>query len=232
MTGDGRRRVAGMLRRARRSADLSQREMAEATHVAKSTLAAAEACTRDLPASALVRVVDVAGLRLALVDTDGAEVPPMDAGAVRDMGRRYFPAHLDTRYSDEGWWHGPERYSRPEPWYTFDRCRNARDAVRRRDGTPEDHHLPGPGDAPDERRAARRRAAQQRFAEGPRPPVPAATSAESCARGRSQDGIAPCRILSLANDPAGVGISSPLPRRPASSAWPSGWPAWRSPSWR
>ena len=64
---------------------------------------------------------------------------------VRDRLGRRFPAHLDTRYSDEGWWHGPERYSRPVPWYTYDRDRERRDARRSRRGTPSDHQLPQPG---------------------------------------------------------------------------------------
>jgi DNA-binding XRE family transcriptional regulator len=165
VTDAERRWVAGVLRRARRTADLSQRDMAATAQVPKSTLAAAEACTRDLPAAALVRAVRAAGLRFALLDAEGLEVAPMDEGAVRDRGRRRFPAHLDTRYSEEDWWHGPERYSRPEPWYTFDRRRETRDAFRRRDGTPEDHQLPRAGDSPEERRAARDRAARQRRAE-------------------------------------------------------------------
>lgn len=174
MTGAEGPRVAGMLRRARRAADLSQREMAAAARIAKSTLAAAEAGTRDLPATALLRALEVAGVRLLLVDADGVEVAPMDDGAVRDMGGRFFPAHLDTRYSEEEWWHGPERYSRPEPWYTFDRRRTTRDAVRRRRGTPEDHQLPRAGDAPEERRAARRWAHLERLrAAATGQPVPA-----------------------------------------------------------
>ena len=59
----------------------------------------------------------------------------MADGAVRDMSGRRFPAHLDTRYSDDGWWHGPERYSRAQPWYTFDRERTVRDWYRGRSGT-------------------------------------------------------------------------------------------------
>ena len=157
--------LGGALRRVRRLADLSQRELADKAGVPRSTLGAAEAGTRDLPVGVLARVAAVARLRLALVDAGGVEVAPMDDGAVRDMGSRRFPAHLDTRYSEEDWWHGPERYSRPEPWYTFDRRRETRDAFRRRDGTPEDHHLPRAGDAPEERRAARDRAARQRRAE-------------------------------------------------------------------
>jgi hypothetical protein len=110
----------------------------------------------------LARAAAVAGLRLALVDAEGAEVPPMCDDAVRDMARRRFPAHLDTRYSEEAWWHGPERYSRPEPWYTFDRRRETRDHYRRLDGAPDDHQLPQAGDSPAERRAARRREADRR----------------------------------------------------------------------
>ncbi len=89
----------------------------------------------------------LAGLRLALLDAADTEVPVMADGAVRDMSGRRFPAHLDTRYSDDGWWHGPERYSRAQPWYTFDRERTVRDWYRGRSGTPDDHQLPQPGDS-------------------------------------------------------------------------------------
>jgi transcriptional regulator with XRE-family HTH domain len=157
--------LSGALRRARRIADMSQREMATAASIARSTLAAAEASTRDLPVSALARAAAVAGLRLALLDAEGTEVAPMDDDAVRDMGSRRFPAHLDTRYSEEDWWHGQERYSREQPWYTFDRRRDLRDRFRAQDGTPEDHQLPQPGDSPEERSAARRRAALRRVHE-------------------------------------------------------------------
>ena len=157
--------VSGALRRVRRTADLSQRELADRVGMPRSTLGAAEAGRRDLPVGLLARAAAVAGLRLALVDADGVEAQPMDGGAVRDMGNRYFPAHLDTRLSEDGWWHGPERYTRREPWYTFDRDRGGRDARRERQGTPGDHRLPGPDDSPDGRRAARRRAARRRAQE-------------------------------------------------------------------
>jgi hypothetical protein len=102
-------------------------------------------------------MADLAGLRLVLLDEGGREVPGMAEDTVRDMSGRRFPAHLDTRYSDEGWWHGPHRYDREQPWYTFTRRRDLRDRVRRRAGTPEDHQRPQPGDSPGERAAARRR---------------------------------------------------------------------------
>ena len=166
--------LGGALRRVRRVADMSQRELSAAAGIARSTLAAAEAGTRDLGADALARAATLAGLRLALLDAEGVEVRPMGEDTVRDMGDRRFPAHLDTRYSDEAWWHGPERYSRPEPWYTFDRRRDVRDHYRALDGTPDDHQPPRPGDSPRERRAARQREAWDRQREAGRSaPVPA-----------------------------------------------------------
>jgi HTH-type transcriptional regulator/antitoxin HipB len=154
--------LSGMLRRIRRLADLSQRELASSARLSVSAVAHAEAGSRDLPVRGLARAAAVAGLRLALLDATGAEVRGMSGQAVRDMGGRRFPAHLDTRYGDVDWWHGPERYSREQPWYTFDRLRYTRDHWRGCQGTPEDHQLPQPGDSPAARREARRTAARER----------------------------------------------------------------------
>jgi transcriptional regulator with XRE-family HTH domain len=151
--------LPGLLRRIRRAADLSQRELAEAGGVPSSTVAAAEAGSRGLDVRALARLAAVAGLRLALLDEDGREVAPMDGGAVRDGGGRLFPAHLDTRHGDDGWWHGPHRFDRSPVTYTFTRDRRSRDDRRRVRGTPEDHQLPQPGDALADRAASRRAAA-------------------------------------------------------------------------
>jgi HTH-type transcriptional regulator/antitoxin HipB len=150
--------LPGVLRRIRRAADVSQRELAQALEVSKSCVGGAESGTSGLDVRVLARAAAIAGLRLALLDGTGAEVRAMAAAAVRDMGNRRFPAHLDTRYSDEGWWHAPHRYDRKQPWYTFDRDRRTRDRFRGRGGTPDDHQLPRPGDSPAERAAARRRA--------------------------------------------------------------------------
>jgi len=154
--------LPGYLRRIRRAADLSQRELADQLSVSKSAIAAAESRVGGLDSRVLARAAELAGLRLILVDEVGTEVMGMADGAVRDEGGRRFPAHLDTRYGDVDWWHGRERYSRDQPWYTFDRVRDTRDFWRGRQGTPDDHQLPRPGDAPAERRAARRRAARLR----------------------------------------------------------------------
>jgi transcriptional regulator with XRE-family HTH domain len=153
--------LPGLLRRIRRTADLSQRELARAGGLPRSTVAAAEAGTRGLDARTLARLAAVAGLRLALLDTEGREVAPMDAAAVRDGGDRHFPAHLDTRHGDEGWWHGPHRFDRDPVTYTFDRDRRYRDVRRARAGTPEDHQRPQPGDSLAARARARQAAARR-----------------------------------------------------------------------
>ncbi|MGY1709382.1 helix-turn-helix domain-containing protein [Geodermatophilus sp. SYSU D00758] len=152
--------LSGIVRRIRRRADLSQRELAEACGIAQSTVAQAESGRRDLQAGLLARAAALAGLRLALLDGNGCEVAGMSPDAVRDLGRRRFPAHLDTHHSDERPGRYEHRFDRPLPWFTVDRHRGHRDDLRARTGTPEDHHLPQPGDSPAERRARRRRAAR------------------------------------------------------------------------
>jgi HTH-type transcriptional regulator/antitoxin HipB len=149
--------LPGAVRRIRRTADLSQRELAERLGVSKSSVARMEGGSCGLDARVLARAAELAELRLALLDASGNEVAEMTDAAVRDMAGRRFPAHLDTRYSEEEWWHGPHRYERTQPWYTFDRDRRIRDLYRVRAGTPPDHQLPQRGDSPHERAAARRR---------------------------------------------------------------------------
>jgi transcriptional regulator with XRE-family HTH domain len=150
--------LPGALRRVRRNADMSQRELAAAVGVSAAVVAKAESGTRDLPTSLLARIAEVAALRLALVDGNGQEVGPMSDATVRDMIGRRFPAHLDPRYSDDRWWHGPDRKYRTQPSYTFDRRRDLRDGHRERVGTPDDHRQPQQGDSPAQRAEERRRA--------------------------------------------------------------------------
>jgi transcriptional regulator with XRE-family HTH domain len=154
--------LSGSLRRIRRTADLSQRQLARAMGIPQSTLAAAEAGNRDLPVGRLADAAAVAGLRIVLVDADGRQIPPMTSAGARDAAGRHLPAHLDTRHSDEGpdrWEHHP---GRRQPWFTFVLDRSDRDAWRARHGVPDDHDVPVPGDSPQERAAARRRAARLR----------------------------------------------------------------------
>jgi transcriptional regulator with XRE-family HTH domain len=155
----------GVLRRIRRTADLSQRELASAAGLSVSAVAHAEAGTRDLPSRALARAAELAGLRLVLLDADGREVAGMDPDGARDATRRRFPAHLDTQHTDavaDRWAHRPDRR---QPWFTFGLDRAARDRWRARAGTPEDHDVPVPGDSPAERRARRQEVARRRAAE-------------------------------------------------------------------
>jgi transcriptional regulator with XRE-family HTH domain len=157
--------LAGCLRRIRRLADLSQRQLAERTGLSKSALAAAESGARDLPVTQLARAAAAAGLRLTLQDADGREVTGMSPDGARDAAYRRFPAHLDTIHSDEvasRWDHSP---GRPRPWFTFELDRGGRDRRRARLGTPDDHDVPQPGDAPWDRAEARRRELRQRRAD-------------------------------------------------------------------
>ena len=150
--------LPGVLRRVRRVADLSQRELALAVGISPSAVGSAESGARDLPLSVVARIAEVAALRLSLVDGDGREISGMAENTVRDAAGRRFPAHLDTRYSEDRWWHGPHRYHRTQPSYTFDRRRDLRDLKREWVGTPNDHQLPQQGDSPEQRAEVRRRA--------------------------------------------------------------------------
>lgn len=149
--------LCGALRRIRRLADVSQRELAAAASISPAAVAHAEAGTRDLPVASLARAAALAGLRLALLDGAGAEVAAMSAAGVRDLSGRRFPAHLDTRRSDEGVWLYEPRRDRPETSFTFGRDRERRDDARRSAGIRDDHHEFRPGDSPADRAEARRR---------------------------------------------------------------------------
>ena len=157
--------LCGVLRRIRRTADLSQRELASAAGLSVSAVAHAEAGTRDLPSRALARTAGLAGLRLALLDAEGREVPGMDPDGARDATRRRLPAHLDTEHTDDVADRWSDRRDRQQPWFTFGLDRAARDRQRARAGTPDDHDVPVTGDSPADRRAQRQEAARRRAAE-------------------------------------------------------------------
>jgi HTH-type transcriptional regulator/antitoxin HipB len=157
--------IPGMLRRIRRLADLSQRELAEVCGISQSAVAQAESGRRDLAVGALCAAAETAGLTLVLLDPCGEVVQGMAPDSVRDLSGRRFPAHLDTRRSDDGQWLHEPRRDRPETAFTVSRDREARDAHRHASGTPQDHHPFVPGDSPAERAAARRRDAARARAE-------------------------------------------------------------------
>lgn len=159
MIGDGtntQHDVPGLVRRIRRAADLSQRELADRLGLSKSTIAAIEAGTRDIRVAVLSAAAEAAGMRLALLDQQGREVTAMHPGAVRDRGGRRFPAHLDTVLGDDRATRWEHRPGRRRPTYTFGRRSPWEDAASRTEDRPADHLLPQPGDDPAERAAARR----------------------------------------------------------------------------
>src|SRR4051794_8343980 len=122
--------LSAALRRIRRAADLSQRELARALGISAAAVARAESGTRSLPLDVLARAAALAELRLVLLDAAGKEVAGMADEAVRDFGGRRFPAPLAPRHADDGWWHDAHHWTRPQAWYTFDLDRERRDGRR------------------------------------------------------------------------------------------------------
>jgi transcriptional regulator with XRE-family HTH domain len=125
--------VAGLIRRARRMAEMSQRQMARFAKVAPSTVGKVEAGTLKPSIDVLERLLGAAGLHLAVVDQDGRVVLPMeDWDDTRDGAERRYPSHLDTILDPEPgeWW--ADIYGLARPPETFHRSREMRDAQRRR----------------------------------------------------------------------------------------------------
>jgi transcriptional regulator with XRE-family HTH domain len=125
--------IAGLLRRARRIAGLSQREFARQAGVSPSTVGRIEsgAIVPVLPAFA--RMLAIAGLRLVVVDDAGHVVPPMrDIDDIRNGGGRLYPSHLDTILDPRpGEWWG-DQYGLARPPETFHRDPRRREAQRAR----------------------------------------------------------------------------------------------------
>lgn len=88
--------VPGIVRRARRVADLSQMELADRLGVAQSSVARWESGKKLPSLERLQQVLALARLTLIAVTEDGMRVPPMRSDAVRDLRHRRFPAHLDV----------------------------------------------------------------------------------------------------------------------------------------
>lgn len=92
--------AGGLIRRVRRLADLSQRELAARVGVAQSYISNVEG-GRSPDLATFLQILQLAGLRLAVVDEEGTEVAPMPDDVLRDrMGRR-MPAHLDVYAAPE-----------------------------------------------------------------------------------------------------------------------------------
>ncbi|MDR2997332.1 MAG: helix-turn-helix domain-containing protein [Microbacterium sp.] len=128
--------TSGYIRRARRLADLSQRDLGVAAGMLQSQISRFESGQR-LGVDDFSRLLAVAGLRIAIVDEDGAEVFPMPADVLRDRAGRRRPAHLDSHAF-------PEKPTfkmllrTAEPWTAWHHHRAERD--RQRDETGRDEH--------------------------------------------------------------------------------------------
>ena len=129
--------VVELVRWARRRADLSQRQLADAAGVSRSVVARLEGGGSPRWQHVLA-VLAACGVHVALVDDvgKGVRVEPADVHRGRDAAGRRYPAHLDPREIGAfGDWYGDWRYQcwarppRPPATYELDRAR--RDATRR-----------------------------------------------------------------------------------------------------
>jgi transcriptional regulator with XRE-family HTH domain len=123
--------VPGLVRRARRIADLSQREMAQAAGLSRSTVARVESGNLTPSLGVMQRLLATAGLHMVVVDAAGRIVKPMrESDETRDADNRRYPSHLDTILDPkEGeWW--AEHYGLARPPETFIRNRERRDRMR------------------------------------------------------------------------------------------------------
>lgn len=87
--------TSGHVRRARRLADLNQRELAARVGLPQSSIARIED-GRDVSVRDFALMLAVAGLQLAVVDAQGRAVAPMPPDVHRDGAGRRRPAHLDV----------------------------------------------------------------------------------------------------------------------------------------
>ena len=120
--------ASGLIRRARRMRDLSQRELASLSGVPQSTVGRIESGTLTPSLRVLQQLFFACGLHLVVVDTAGRIVQPMrDLEDIHDFGGRRYPSHLSTILDPRPgeWW--ADQYGLARPPETFHR-----DQARRR----------------------------------------------------------------------------------------------------
>jgi transcriptional regulator with XRE-family HTH domain len=172
--------VVGYVRRVRRLTGTSQRELATYISVPQSTVSRIEAGTRVPKIATLLRILQFAGLRLAVVDDEGRICTPLEElPATRDWGGRRWPAHLglilDPRPGE--WW--GDRYGLVRPPETV-----RRDPAARQRHREVFHRLRGifamsePVDWRDRRLRDARRLAGNETRAGPGPPGRASPDAQ------------------------------------------------------
>jgi transcriptional regulator with XRE-family HTH domain len=121
----------GYIRRARRRADMSQRELAKAAGVSAATVARVESGSLVPSMTTFRKLLEACALRLVVVDLDGRLVLPMEVwDDTTDGALRRYPAHLDVVLDPEqGEWWG-DLYGLFRPPETFRRDRKMRDRIR------------------------------------------------------------------------------------------------------
>ena len=133
--------VGGYVRRARRLADLSQRDLADTLGLSRAAVGRLESTPVRVDIPTMESILALAGLRLAVVDGAGRTVEAVPTDTLRDHRERRFPAHLDATPPDIGI--PNERGVQPRKglppargWY---RQRRDRDRLRERGRAPVDH---------------------------------------------------------------------------------------------
>jgi transcriptional regulator with XRE-family HTH domain len=123
--------LSGMVRRVRRTADLSQRELASKIGLSPALIGAIETGDRTPSLGVLARILGAAGFHLEVVDRTGHLVLPLEVwqDTADGAGRRY-PPHLDTILDPVfgEWW--ADGFGLARPPETFRRNRNRRDYER------------------------------------------------------------------------------------------------------
>lgn len=124
--------LSGIVRRVRRSADLSQRELAKNADMSAAMIAAIESDARIPSLIGFQRILNAADFQLVVVDAEGRLVLPLEVWQdVADGAGRRYPAHLDVVLDPEfgDWW--ADCYGLARPPETFRRNRAYRDYQRR-----------------------------------------------------------------------------------------------------
>lgn len=133
--------VAGFVRRVRRVADLSQRDLADRMGLSRAAVGRLESVPGRVDLATFQAILGVADFRLAVVDGAGRLIEAVPHDTLRDHGNRRFPSHLDATPPDIGIPNergvDPRRGKGPAlGWY---RQRSMRNRMRELGRQPVDH---------------------------------------------------------------------------------------------
>ena len=105
---------ATVVRVARAYAGLSQRELADRTGLALSTISRLESARSSPRFSIVYQCIEICDLRIALIGTDAEVVTKAPLVLQRDAAGRHYPAHLKIYRVEKAsqWWNGDGRQPR------------------------------------------------------------------------------------------------------------------------